>query len=94
MQTDRWGNVLQDLLFRTQDLREAMYKFRIVPASLSVSEAARMVTSLVKDYPFMTLNFRREFCDHRNLGNMCERPSMWEDRSRNGEKPRRCKQFC
>lgn len=93
MPADRWGNVLQDLLFQTQDLREAMYKFRIVPASLSVREASRIVTSLVKDYTFMTLNFRREFCDHSNLGNMCERPSMWEDRSRIGEKPRRCKQF-
>jgi glycosyltransferase involved in cell wall biosynthesis len=42
-----WGNVVQDLLPRGNDVREALYRYRVVPSSVKPRELAGLVSSLV-----------------------------------------------
>lgn len=82
MPRDRWRNILEDLLFTPQDLREAMFRFRIVPVSVSAKEVAAIVVSLVTGERFTCLSMGREFCDHSDLGQMTERPMIWQGKRR------------
>jgi hypothetical protein len=70
---DRWGNILQDLLFRPGDLRETMFCCRILPLVASAGDVAIAVISLLKDHCGMLVNMRREFCDHSRVSD----PSDW-----------------
>ena len=75
MPRERWGNMLQDLLLRPADLREAMFRCRVLPASASVMDVAEMVASMLADHRGFVVNMRREFCDHNRIGRLCARPT-------------------
>jgi hypothetical protein len=61
---DRWGNMLQDLLFRPQDCREALFHNRVMPISTSPECLAQSVHSLLIHHLYHLITMRREFCDH------------------------------
>ena len=63
-----WGNLLQDLLFHPDDLRETMFRCRILPIATSVRDVALTVISLLRDHRSLLVNMRREFCDHARSG--------------------------
>lgn len=66
MPLERWGNVLQDLLFRNADCREILFRHRIVQTSIHPHELATLVISLLRDHGSMTLGMGREFCRHES----------------------------
>jgi hypothetical protein len=64
MPLERWGNMIQDLLMPDQDCREALFRYRIVPLSVSVQELTFMIVSLLHSYQFMLRNFRHHLINH------------------------------
>ena len=64
MPNERWGNILQDILFRPDDLRETVFRCRIVPVDAPVKDVALIVTSMLTDHRYFLINMRSEFCDH------------------------------
>lgn len=68
MPNERWDNILQDLLFRPNDLRETIFRCRIIPLAASISEMALIVGSILSDHGKFLINMRREFCDHGRTG--------------------------
>jgi hypothetical protein len=65
---DRWRNLLQDLLFRPDDLGETIFRCRILPIATCVRDVALTVISLLRDHHLLLVNMRREFCDHARSG--------------------------
>ena len=57
LDTDRWGNFTQDVLFRdARDCRETLFRYRFVPPSTSPNEIANLVSLLLRGRgPFIHL---------------------------------------
>ena len=64
MPPEGWGNMVQDLLVRSPDPRETIFRYRIVPISTAPHELAMLVVSLFRDFPIMMLTMERKFCCH------------------------------
>ncbi len=67
MPNERWANVLQDLLFRTSDLRETMFRFRLLPSTTDYVEIVNIVYSLLFTHQDMIKGMRPEFCSHKTF---------------------------
>lgn len=61
---DRWGNMIQDLLLKVTDSREAVFLYRILSIETSAKNVAKCVTSLLQDYPSMLVHMDSAWCDH------------------------------
>lgn len=61
---ERWGNYLQDILFRTSDPREMFYRYRFVPHSTTPEDLAGLASTMVRYDDFRHL-MSPEFCRHR-----------------------------
>ncbi|HEX8367746.1 MAG TPA: hypothetical protein VF604_04190 [Pyrinomonadaceae bacterium] len=61
---DRWGNFLQDILFRPSDFREMFFRYRFVPHSTAPEELARLAATILRYEDFRRL-MSPEFCRHR-----------------------------
>ena len=59
MPTERWGNVIQDLLLPDLDCRETLLRYRVVPSSISVQELAAIIVSFLRSYD----SLKRDFTD-------------------------------
>lgn len=77
MPPKRWANVLQDFLLRSGDLRETLFRYRILPISILPDELVQTVAYLVTGHYSMILNMHRELCDHRFLDRI---PTRYEAR--------------
>lgn len=64
MPVDRWGNILQDILFRSEDCRERMFRNRFIPISTSPQEVAISIVSLLQDHGSMLINLGGQYCRH------------------------------
>jgi len=64
MPSERWGNIIQDLLMSDLDCRETLFRYRIVPISVSVQELTFMIVSLLQSYCFMERDFRHSRINH------------------------------
>ena len=62
--SDRWGNIIQDLLLKVVDSRETLFLYRILPLETSAKNVVKCVTSLLQDYPSMLIHMGSEWCDH------------------------------
>lgn len=51
MHDKHWGNILQDILFRSEDLRLAVFRHRIIPMNTNAETLARLVSLIVRIYP-------------------------------------------
>lgn len=61
---ERWGNFLQDVLFRRGDSRELFFRCRFMPDSTTSSTLALLLGSILRSYPdFMNL-MGAESCRH------------------------------
>ena len=67
MPSDRWGNMIQDILLQQDDQRETLFRYRIIPLSASVETVCEMITSLLRDWPASLLHMQREWCAHEFL---------------------------
>jgi hypothetical protein len=61
---DRWGNMLQDLLFRDIDGREMLYLYRLIPCSASPGEVAGSAMSLLNIHDIAMLQMGKDHCKH------------------------------
>ena len=66
MPEERWGNALQDLLVRRDDLRETLFRCRMVPLSVSVDALCDLVVSLLDGWTEMVLHMQRKWCSHES----------------------------
>jgi hypothetical protein len=64
MPSERWGNMIQDLLMSELECRETLFRYNIVPVSVPVQELTFMIVSLLHSYHFVELNFRHRFTSH------------------------------
>lgn len=64
MPSERWGNMIQDILMSNLDCRETLFRYRIVPVSVSVQELTFMIVSLLHSYKFMERDFRHRLINH------------------------------
>lgn len=60
---DRWGNYLQDILFRHSDPREMLFRYRFVPLSIGPEELATIADTMLHYGEFRRL-MAPEFCRH------------------------------
>lgn len=61
---DRWGNMMQDILMPDLDCREAIFRFRMIPISISPFELAEVLCSLLKNFGNMGLNMDMNNLSH------------------------------
>lgn len=61
---DRWGNLLQEILPRPADPRDALFRIRFLPLGTSAASVAEAADALLRDVPLAGLNFNRPWCDH------------------------------
>jgi len=52
---DRWGNFLQDVLFRPADAREMFFRYRFAPPSIAPDKLARLIVSMLRYEDFRQL---------------------------------------
>lgn len=64
MPSERWGNIIQDLLMPDLDCRETLFRYRIVPVSVSVQELTFMIVAFLQSYHFVERNFRHSLINH------------------------------
>jgi len=64
MPEDRWGNIVQDLLLRTSDQRETLFRYRFLPVTTPVETLYNVVQSILSDWTGMLLHMQRNWCDH------------------------------
>jgi hypothetical protein len=67
MPPDRWGNVLQDILFKPQDIRLVSMLIRILPLSASAEDVTTMICSLPIGVIFYQDGFSRAGTNHEKL---------------------------
>ncbi|MBA3335319.1 MAG: hypothetical protein H0T08_06885 [Acidobacteria bacterium] len=72
---DRWGNYLQDILFRVSDSREMFFRYRFVPTSTTPEELSRLALTLLRYEDFRRL-MSPEFCRHREKYDLKEWQSV------------------
>lgn len=53
----RWGNIVQDLLPRAKDPREAIFRYRNLPDSVSTATASHAIGQLIRAFCSMRRNF-------------------------------------
>lgn len=66
MPEERWGNALQDLLLRQDDLREALFRCRVLPLALSVDALCDVAVSLLDEWTGTLLHMQRQWCSHES----------------------------
>lgn len=69
MPEDRWGNMIQDLAFQSADFREILYRYRIVPLSITPEKLSTVAVSLLSSWDNMHLSMAPAFCSH-NITNI------------------------
>lgn len=62
---DRWGNYLQDILFRGDDPREMFFRYRFVPFSIKPEELAAVASTMLRYADFRRL-MSAEYCEHKD----------------------------
>lgn len=62
--SERWGNFLQDILFRPADSREMFFRYRFVPDTTEPRALAQLLGSILRDYPLWMNLMGRESCRH------------------------------
>ncbi len=63
---DRWGNILQDFLFKPHDLRLATLLYRTLPSAVGLTDLAGVVTSLMLTVSFYKLTMGRDCLLHQS----------------------------
>ncbi|HEX2092499.1 MAG TPA: hypothetical protein VHG28_08870 [Longimicrobiaceae bacterium] len=61
---NRWGNLIQDVLVRGDDVREALFRYQFLPTDTMPEKVATIAASLIRFQPTVSLHFGREFTDH------------------------------
>ncbi len=65
---DRWGNLIQDVLPHADDIRESMYRYRLLPINTLPEVIAQVIISLLGGFSIAMLAFKRPSNDHQIVG--------------------------
>jgi hypothetical protein len=49
--SERWGNFLQDILFRPADCRELFFRYRFMPDTTGPAQLAQLLSSMLRGFP-------------------------------------------
>lgn len=49
--SERWGNFLQDILFRPADCREMFFRYRFMPDTTDAAQLAQLLSSMLRGFP-------------------------------------------
>lgn len=66
---DRWGNIIQDLLIQGNDGRDILYRYRLLPLSISPRGVALTAINLIKYYGDWNTNMLLENSTHGEFKN-------------------------
>jgi hypothetical protein len=61
---DRLGNVAQSLLVRGDDLRDVLFRYRLLPLASSPAVVAAVVAAVIENRPGAAVTFSRRWTDH------------------------------
>jgi hypothetical protein len=61
---ERWGNIMQDILFQRGDQRGTLYRYRFLPLQASAETVAGIARSMLLSFPDMLLLMSRETTEH------------------------------
>ena len=50
MPCDRWGNIAQDIIFKSIDVRKAVYRYRFLPETISIKDLFSISLSSINDF--------------------------------------------
>jgi len=64
MPPERWGNMIQDLLMPDLDSREALFRYRVVPLSVTVFELVAIIDSLIRDLWIIKVGMTQQSVEH------------------------------
>jgi hypothetical protein len=64
---DRWGNLAQDILSNSRDVRETMFRFRFLAIDTSPTVVAEATASLIREFLYVQLNYERPWNDHESV---------------------------
>jgi hypothetical protein len=67
MPPERWGNIIQDILLPVLDSREALYRYRITPSSISVSNLSSLIGTMLLRFRRFMLYMGKDSSDHTNI---------------------------
>ena len=62
--SERWGNYLQDILFRRGDCREMFFRYRFVPDTTAPKMLADLLHLLLRDHHGLQLLMSPRYCKH------------------------------
>jgi hypothetical protein len=63
----RWGNIIQDVLVRGTDVREALFRYHFLPDDTSPRNVATIAAAILRFRPTVALHFGRTGTDHAVL---------------------------
>ncbi len=63
--TERWGNLIQDILINAGDIREIMFRYAFLPFDSSESVIKDVTASIIRYHPIVQMNFKRSWNDHK-----------------------------
>jgi len=69
MPSDRWGNIVQDILTCVRDSLVMSYRYRFLAVESSVITVGNTVKSMLQHVPHAMLTFGRPWCDHQAIEN-------------------------
>jgi hypothetical protein len=64
---DRWGNLLQEILPRMKDPRDALLRIRHLPLPVRADAVAEAAIALLQDVPIAAVNYNRPWSDHQTV---------------------------
>jgi hypothetical protein len=62
--SERWGNYLQDILFRRGDCRETFFRYRFVPETTTPAMLADLLNLLLRKHHGLQLLMSPQYCKH------------------------------
>jgi hypothetical protein len=65
--SDRWGNLIQDILPRAADARDALFRFRFLPLTSDTGAVVEAASTLLRQAASAALAFSRPWCDHAKV---------------------------
>lgn len=61
---NRWGNLVQDVLVRGDDVRDVLFRYHFLPTDALPEQVAKIAESVIRFQPTARLHFGREATDH------------------------------
>ncbi len=85
---ERWGNLVQDILLKPLDPREALTRYRFLPIDASAAIVSTVIIGLLRHLSDGLRYFKRPWCQHETLGKNQLPFAHWGDQEREQSRDR------